>query len=294
MKRLCALLCFLSAIALANGQSTLQYKLQKDEVYVVRQQAEQVITQELEGASHVLTNNIDGILAFKVVEVNEDNYQLELTFEDLNMKMKSSIQGELMNVKAKEVVEGDIQSKMFNSLLGSPVNMKLAKTGEILEVIGGESLINKMVANAGVDDDFTLNMMKKSLEKEFGSEALSNSYEQMTFIYTVDEVNLNDTWQNEFTGKLSAKNTWTLKDITADKASISAISDVTMKLEEPAVTMNLNGSQSTEVTTDLATGFITKMVVEGLSEGSSTMAQMGDQEIPTSIKSTITYELITE
>jgi len=218
----------------------------------------------------------------------------QITFEDLNMKMNSSIQGEMMNVKAKEVVEGDIQSMMFNSLLGNPVNMKLSKTGEILEVVGGDSLVSKMVANAGIEDEFTLNMMKKSLEKEFGSEALSDSYEQMTFIYSDQEVNLKDTWQNEFTGKLNAKNTWTLNGLTDDNASISAIADVVMKIEEPAVTMNLTGSQSTELTTDISSGFITKMVVEGLAKGSSTMAQMGDQEIPTSIKSTITYELIKE
>jgi len=287
------LLCLFSFGSIL-GQKTLGYNLAKDQVFMVKQSAEQIITQELDGATHVLTNNIDGILEFKVVGVNEDDYEIELSFEDLNMQMNSSIQGELMNVKAKEAVEGDVQSMMFNSLLGNPVNMKLSKTGEILQVTGGDSLVSKMVSKAGIEDDFTMNMMKKSLEKEFGSEALSNSYEQMTFIYPTQEVDSGDTWQNEFSGKLNAKNTWTLKELTNSNASINGTADVVMKIEEPAVNMNLTGNQTTKVTTDISTGFITMMVVEGLAEGSSTMAQMGDQEIPTTIKSTVSYELITE
>jgi len=294
MKQLYTFIFSLFIIGGVYGQTPLQYNLKKDQTYTVKQEAQQIITQELEGASHVLTNTIDGILEFKVLDEVENEYNIELMFKDLNMKMKSSIQGELMNVKAKEVVEGDMQSMMFNSLLETPVKMKLSKNGAILEVTGGDSLVTKMVATAGLEDEFTKNMMRESLKKEFGSKALSDSYEQMTYIYADKPVQEGETWQNEYSGKLNAKNTWTLMEKTDDNARISGKANVTMKIEEPAVTMNLTGSQNTELSTDLATGFPIKMVVEGLSEGSSTMAQMGDQEIPTTIKSTITYELITE
>jgi len=276
------------------GQSHLQYNLKKDQIYTVKQEAQQIITQELEDTSHVLTNNINGVLEFKVLDEGENDYNIELIFKDLNMKMKSSIQGELMNVKAKEAVEGDLQSMMFNSLLGSPVEMKLSKNGAILEVMGGDSLVSKMVNAAGLEDDFTINMMRESLKKEFGSEALSDSYEQMTYIYADRPVEEGDTWQNEYAGKLNAKNTWTLTELTDDNAKINGTAEVIMEIADAAVTMNLVGTQSTEITTDIDTGFLIKMAVEGTSKGTSVMAQMGTQEIPTNIQSTITYELITE
>lgn len=294
MKQLYPLLFFMLFLGGIYGQTTLEYKLEKDEVFIIKQQAEQIITQELEGTSHVLTNNIDGILQFKVLGEGENDYNIELIFKDLNMKMTSSLQGELMNVKAKEVVEGDMQSLMFNALLGNPVSMTLSKTGAILEVIGGDSLVTKMVDKAGLKDEFTANMMKKSLEKDFGSEALSNSYEQMTFIYSDNPVVTGDNWKNEYSGRLNAKNTWTLAEMNERNAKISGTADIIMKVEEPAATMNLTGIQNTKITTDIASGFIVKMDVEGSAEGSSTIAQMGDQEIPTNIKSTITYELIAE
>ena len=135
-------------------------------------------------------------------------------------------------------------------------------------------------------------MMKKSLEKEFGSEALSNSYKQMTFIYPQTNIKIGDTWQNTYTGKLTARNTWTLNELNDENAMISGESLVEMNITEPATTMKLNGTQETTIVTCLESGFIKNMTVSGLSKGTSTITQMGDQEIPTTIKSTITYELI--
>ena len=56
--------------------------------------------------------------------------------------------------------------------------------------------------------------------------------------------------------------------------------------------MKLDGSQSTRIETDLLTGFIISMKVEGTSKGVTRMTQMGDAVIPTSIQSVTTYELI--
>ncbi len=286
---------FLFTLALGTlcySQTTLGYHLKKDEIFTIQQDAEQVITQNMNGAVHELTNTVNGVLEFKVVGTNANSFEIALRFKDLNMKMTSSIQGELMNVKARDVQEGDMQSKMFHSLLDIPVKMTLSKTGDILQVEGGDSLVLKMVEASGLEDEFSLNMMRKSLETEFGSEALSNSYEQMTFIYPTEGVQVGDSWENEYYGKLNAKNLWTLKSVTDSNATISGSAAVLMEVTEPTTTMKLNGEQQTLVTTDIATGFVKSMKVEGMAEGTATMVQLGDQEIPTTIKSTVTYQLI--
>lgn len=274
------------------GQTTLQYQLKKGDVFKVKQDAEQIITQELDGATHEITNHIDGILEFKVLGELNNGYEVALTFKDLNLKMTSSIQGELMNVKAKEVNDEDMQSKVFNTILNNPVKMVLAKNGNILKVQGGDSLVSKMARASGLEDEFSINMMKKSLENEFGSEALSNSYKQMTFIYPDKKVNVNDKWENVYNGKLKTTNVWTLKSIEENKAKISGKAKVLMDVTDANTVMKLSGTQTTTLTADINTGFIKHMLVEGLSNGVSTMKQMGGQEIPTTIKSKITYQLI--
>lgn len=292
MRHYLSFLATLLFTSVCVGQTVLEYKLKKDAIYTIKQEAQQIITQELDGSTHELTNKIDGILEFKVLGQRDSIYDIALTFKDLNLVMTSSIQGELMNVKAKEVVEDDMQSQIFNSLLNKPVKMVLAKNGDILEVKGGDNIVAQMAEASGLEDEFSLKMMKKSLEKEFGSEALSNSYKQMTFIYPKNKVKIGGNWKNEYGGKLQAKNVWTLKNLSKENATISGLADVTMNVSEPTTTMKLTGSQKTQITTDLSSGFIQKMVVEGVSKGASTMAQMGEQEIPTTIKSIITYELI--
>ncbi len=293
MRNFLGILFIVLSSTVSLAQTQLEYKLKKNAVFTVKQNAKQIITQELDGASHILTNKIDGVLEFKVLEVRDTTYQIALKFKDLNLNMTSSIQGELMDVHAQEVNKNDMQSQIFNSLLNRPVNIILAKTGDILEVKGGDSLVVKMAEASGLEDEFSLNMMKKSLQKEFGSEALSNSYKQMTFIYPSKKVKVADTWKNQYSGKLQADNTWTLKAITADTANITGSAKVTMNVTEAATTMKLAGTQKTNITTSAITGFIRKMTVEGVSKGSSTMTQMGDQEIPTTIESSITYELLT-
>ena len=292
MKNAIIFVFFLLLSTAAFSQTNLEYNLKEGQVYKVRQEAQQVILQEMDGAKHELINQISGLLEFQVTKERDTIFEIDLFFRDLNMVMTSSIQGELMNVKASEVDENDIQSKIFNSLLNVPVHMILSKNGDILEVTGGDSLVAKMSGASGISDEFTLNMMKKSLEGEFGSEALSNSYEQMTFIYPSKPVNIGDSWKNEYQGKLSARNSWQLEAVSDTSATIKGEAEITMDISEPASTMKLDGSQSTLIETDLLSGFILSMKVEGSSKGVTVMTQMGTAEIPTSIQSVTTYELI--
>lgn len=292
MKKLSYLLVYLLINTTLLGQSRIQYNLSLDDVFTIKQDANQIITQEIDGATHEITNMLQGILEFRVKGDTNNTYAINVMFKDLNLKMTSSIQGELMNVKAKDFEEDDAQSKIFNSLLDVPIQIILARTGDILEVSGGDSLVSIMAKASGLEDEFSLNMMKKSLEKEFGSEALSNSYKQLTFLYPDTSIEVGDSWKNEYTGKLQAQNTWTLNEITEASANIEGKALVVMDVVEPSSTMKLNGTQNSSVITDITTGFVKKMTVHGLAEGFTTLTQMGDQEIPTTIKSTIIYELI--
>ncbi|NNJ89830.1 MAG: hypothetical protein HKP53_10535 [Eudoraea sp.] len=274
------------------AQEKLQYNLKKGDVFLVKQEARQAIVQEIDGAAHEILNVISGQMEFKVVAKNSDSYAIDIIFEDLIMTMTSSTQGVLMDIHAKEVDPTNVQSRIFNSLLNVPIHIKLANNGDILEVQGGDSLVVKMTEASGLEDAFSLNMMKASLKKEFGSEALSNSYKQMTYIYPDRSITVGDTWENTYEGKLKAQNVWKLDSVNTENAMISGIATIVMEIKEPATTMLLDGTQDTSITTDLNSGFIKKMKVEGVSKGYSTIAQLGDKKIPTTISSSVTYELI--
>ncbi|GMN09205.1 hypothetical protein MTsPCn9_03390 [Croceitalea sp. MTPC9] len=285
------LISFLATFSI-QAQNTLKYDLKEGALFKVKQQAKQLITQQLEGTKHEMTNDLTGLYDFKVTGVDDKGYDLVLIFQDFALKSNSSIQGVLMDVKAKELVEGDIMSEMFHSLIGHELQMRMNTNGSVVSVEGGDELITKMISSAGIEDEFTMNLMRKSLEKEFSSDGLAKSFEQMTYFYPNEAVAIGDSWENTYSGKLSANNTFKLEKVEGNTTSISGTAAVIMNTEESGTTMSLSGSQETVIQTNTTNGFIKKVMVSSLAEGSTKMAQMGNVEIPTTIESTTTYELL--
>ncbi len=283
---------FLVLSPICKGQEKLQYNLKKGDVFQVRQVARQDIVQEIDGAAHEVTNDLSGTLEFKVTGKTEDTYSIDITFQELFMKMTSSMQGVVLEVNAQDLDPDDVQSRIFHSLLNEPVHMTMRANGDIVEVKGGDSIVAKMIRASGLQEAFAVNMLRSSLKNEFGSKALSDSYKQMTYIYPDRTIKVGDTWKISYSGKLNANTLWKLDSLDGKNASISGTAEIVLKIEEPATTMVLDGTQNTRVTTDLRSGFILRMKVEGISKGYSTLAQMGTQKIPTTITSSITYELI--
>lgn len=274
------------------GQSSLSYEFKEGDKFIVQQNAKQYITQQLEEVTHEMENNISGLMEFKVTGAKEDLYEINMSFLDLGMHMTSNLQGELMSIEANEIVEGDVQSRIFNSLLHVPIQIILSKSGNVLSVHGGEKLITKMVQASGLTDEESKSALKESLKGEFGSEALSNSFRQMTYIYPENIDATVTQWANEYSGKLSAKNLWTLEKTSQTGHHIKGQADITMNITDAGTTMSLTGKQETTITTDATTGFILDMLVEGFSEGTTMTEFSGDMEIPTSVRSNTSYKLI--
>ena len=285
----CFLCCFHGCF---YGQSTLGYQLKEGDVFIVEQQAEQQIVQSLEGTSHELTNRISGILQFRVLQVRDTSFILEFMFRDLVFQIESSLQGMLLDIHAAEADPSDTQARIFNALLNVPVEMELGREGRIMEVTGGDSLVARVVDQAGLEDGFNKTVMQRTLEQEYGSRALAQSYEQMTFFYPRIPVSVGDRWKNSYEGKISTQNTWQLDSLNVERAVISGVATIRMKTADPSSSMDLEGTQKMTVMTHGPSGFLNEMQVENQASGISTSAQTGDLEIPTTITSMITYRLI--
>jgi hypothetical protein len=278
--------------ALSFGQTQLQYNLRKGEVFTIKQEAVQQITQDMDGNRHEITSSLEGVLEFRVLSVGGNSYEMAVEFKDLRLYMYSSSEGELLDIDASEIAEGDVPSKIFNSLLNVPIRIVLERSGKVLSVKGGDSLVSRMASASGVEDSFTLDLMKESLDRDFGTEALSNSYEQMTFIYPGREIRIGDSWENEYEGKISSSNHWTLDGLKGGHATISGKAEVNMDLQEQTASMSLKGNRKTELSADLISGFLVVMKVESHSEGFSAIQELGSTTIPTTINTTITSKRI--
>ena len=290
MKAFTILLIFLSTLSL-SAQKILQYDLKINDLFNVEQQAKQHITQEINGEDQVIDNNLKSSMQFKVVKVEQDFITFEMTFRYMKMSMSSPSLGELLNADTSNDDDSDLTSKMFKGTLNIPVTMVMERTGKIQSISGGEKLIASMFKAAGITDAAAIEANKAQFEKQFGSDALSNSFEQMTYFLPNKSVKLGDTWENAYQGDLKATNKWTLETYNADAYTISGIAASTMSNIDENVMMVLTGSQKTTINANTKTGLFKEITVDGVYIG-DTQVYAGNITIPTKITSTITYKIL--
>ncbi|WP_027124798.1 DUF6263 family protein [Gelidibacter mesophilus] len=290
MKTITLLFFILSSLAV-NAQKALQYDLKVNDSFNVEQQAKQHIIQDINGVDQVINNNLKSAMQFKVIKVDQNLITLEMIFKQMKMTMSSPSLGELLNADTANEDDSDLTSKMFRGTLNIPVIMIMEKTGKIRSISGGENLIASMFKAADITDKESIEANKAQFEKQFGSAALSNSFEQMTYFLPAQSVKVNDTWENIYQGDLESKNTWTLTAYDADSFSVSGNANTTMSNIDENVTMVLVGTQKTSVIANSKTGLFKNITVEGVYSG-DTQVNAADMTIPTKITSTITYKIL--
>ncbi len=272
------------------AQKKLQYNLNVGDKFSVEQEAIQHITQDLNGVEQIIENNLMSVMNFEVIKVTANDYTLLMNFKRLKMLMSSPTLGELSNSDTDLIDSTDLSNMLFKGLLNVPVTIVMEKSGKIKSVSGGDKLIENMFVSAGIDQPEIISSSKGQMEKQFGSEALSNSFEQMTYFYPVDAVSVGNEWTNSYTGNMSAKNDWQLDAQSDEVVNISGISTTTMSTIDENVNMTLTGNQKTTILASPKNGLFKLITVTGENSG-STLVHAQDMTIPTQIKSTIIYKI---
>ncbi|MCW5519710.1 hypothetical protein J1N09_07660 [Aureitalea sp. L0-47] len=285
------LICMLVAgFSCLHAQHKLGYKFKLGDEYRISQKAIQNITMTMGGEVHNLTNTLEGIFSFTVSEVHDDHYIIETSFETMKFSTTSDIMGTLNDVDtARDASETDMEAQIFKGLINVPFYMTMQKDGHIVKIDGVDDLLESMIRNAGIEDESTKAMVKEGVSKQFGSESLSSSMEQFTYIYPSNKVTTADTWQNEFTGDLTAQNTWSLDGYSNSEIKISGAATIQLKVTDESMNMELEGTQDSSVLAYSGDGFINTVVIEQRAEGVSRMMGVAG-DIETKIDSKITYK----
>ena len=290
MKHIIAICVFISSLQL-TAQQVLQYNMAVGNEFTVEQEAKQHITQDLQGTDQIIENTLTSQMHFKVTAVNDATITLEMTFKTMKMLMSSPSLGVLLNADTEIKDESDMTSNMFKASLNIPVTIIMEKTGKIQAVNGSEKLIESMFKAANITELAQMEASRSQFEKQFGSSALSQSFEQMTYYLPAKKAALNYTWSTVFSGNLEAKNTWTLAEYSTETSKITGTSTTVMSTIDENVVMVLNGTQTSTITLDSKTGLFQNIVVKSENSGNAQIAS-ANASIPTTIKSTITYKIV--
>lgn len=289
--KLATIVLLFSLLSISSyGQIRLQYNLKIGDSILIHQKANQIITQNVDGSNHEMTNNLESKFVFIVKKATDSSYISDFYFKLFKLESTSNLYGEIMSVNtAAPVAPDDIEAAIFSGLTNAILKVELLKTGKIKSIQGTTQMITKMLKNSGITDEYTREIMIEEMKKEFGNKSLSDSFEQLTYIYPKQKVAIGSTWKNKYSGDLQAENLWTLQGINANLELI-AIAKVSMESTEDTYKMVLNGEQKTHVLADIKTGIVKTMSVTSKTQGNTVSLQNNSVKIPTSIYSITTYK----
>lgn len=291
MKSLLPFLFFLLGASLIQGQTRLQYKLQPGSRFEVWQEGTQELLQQFPEGKQEIRNEMRGHMILSVIEANQDAYLLEARFLDLELLIESDVHGVLLQVDTKDQADDQAgESVLFREIIDVPFKVRMARNGNILGVSGGDALIDRLLSSSEPEDPFTEALMRSTLEKDFGSQALIEGFRQLTFFYPDHTVSVGDQWKNSYTGKIQAENQWTLSSLEREAAVIKGFSTVRMSIpaEDSGKQYLLKGKQETKIVTYRNSGFAREMQIKTRAEGKTTFE---DKQIPTIITATTKYTL---
>jgi hypothetical protein len=273
MKIKLILTAIVAAFVITNAvaQTTLQLNLQKGETYYQTNKTNLDVSMSISGMSMAIISASDQKYAFKVVNLDGDNYDLEVVFERLSMSTttpQASISYSSENPK-------DAISSALAEATKHSFNIKMNKLGEVLEVTNFDKFLDATLSQNSEIFEAEKQQIKQLLEEA------RNSISSSISIYPKMAVSTGDIWEttnSATSGGISINSTskFTLSESTASYNKISGA--ITLQSDPNAAPMydpsmggsikyKISGTGNIDITLDAKSGWIieanTKQNVKG-------------------------------
>lgn len=154
-----------------------------------------------------------------------------------------------------------IASRLFHGLKGQSFNMKVSEAGDLVEITGFETIVDKMVesATAGTGiPDAAKQGMRDGMSKQFNAESMKEQLQQAFNIFTSKPVKVGDSWEKKIgtsgNKKMKMTNTYTVRSISDREVVLAVRSVVDEMVTDNGVTMT--GNQEGTVVVEPATGML--------------------------------------
>lgn len=305
MKKLIILLPLLAILfqACNNGDSNeITLNLEQGETYSYFIVAEVDISQSFNGMSmnqHIKSSNK---VNYKVMDISDDQYTLEVSYEEISMYMDMGT-GQITEIDSENPDPYNPASLALEKLKDQAFSIKVSKYGEIMGFEDLDNFVDKVIESLDVDNYMVKTQVRSFLEQTFSEETLLLSFEPMFNFYPAMTVREGDNWEKKnisenYLGKLEPF-TYTL-DEAGDSYKISGEGDLVEKANPKALNISgneiiyhLNGEITSEFTLDPATGWVIsgEIIQDASGDNELKMTALGGQEmiVPMSYYATINF-----
>ncbi|WP_299780679.1 DUF6263 family protein [uncultured Formosa sp.] len=246
-------------------QTDLALKLEKGKTYKQISNAKATITQKANGQEIKMIMTINGTLSFLVNTVNDTDYSMEATFDELNMSMQTP-QG-TMSFSSEKEDKNDIMSSVFKTMKNKTFGITMSKTGKIVDIKAVNNAWDTAINSMEQLSDRQKGQLKAQIMKSYGAQVLKDNIEMATAIYPEHGLSTGDTWTINKTieSNMHAKMITDYKFVerTPDHILITGKSAISTTDKEAYIEFNgvsmkydLTGTMTSKIKVDNNTGWI--------------------------------------
>jgi hypothetical protein len=258
----------LSVIALTAFAQKVKpaLNLAKGETYYTVTVSNSTISQTFNGQDVNYTIGMSGKTAFKVIDIVDTVYNMEVSYKSIGMKMQTPQATMDFNSDAKD--PQDLPSKLLAALRDKPFLVSISKNGRVLSVKNIDKIMTSVFDGITSVDSTQKAQVKTQFTQSFGEAAFKGNLEQTLAIYPGKKVAKNDTWvihvQLESTMSANITTTYQLLDITDagyvihGDGKLATLSDKVSKINGMEATYALTGTMKSDINVDKKTGWVTQ------------------------------------
>lgn len=271
----------------------LELNLLKGGIYKQKITSIMTINQTVNGQLINMDITINGSTTYKVIEIQNTVFEMEVRYESLTMKM--GLPNGVMEFNSEKNDETDIFSTILNSMINKPFLVKMTNKGKVNEVKNLELIFSNMFEKFPQLSDAQKEQIKNQLLQAYGEKAFKGNIEMFSAIFPNSPVSKGDKWtiktqlESGMAGKMNA--IYILKEINDSHYLISGEAKIETADKEAYIESNgmplkynLNGTMNSEIKIDKKSGWIINAVIKQSIKGTAYVKDNpkvpGGMEIP--------------
>jgi predicted secreted protein len=260
--------------------------------YVLTMEVNQTRSQTVDDEKQSLGQEMLQVWDVNVTALQKNgNMDIELTYK--RVKIDQDFGGQRIEYDSDSPPEVLDQSmKSLAVMPGTVIRAEMTPDGKVVSVDGVDAMIDKMIEAMNITDSQEKRAVLADLRKQWGTDAMKQSLEQITSFYPARPVSPGSSWTSDFdltSGvPMHIVSTYNLQTRIGARDSIDVSSQISSDSATSSVTMgplsmaySINGSQSGTILVDEATGLPLSSRLDMHYEGTVAVSGVPDQESQT-------------
>ena len=283
MKKILILIAALAiSFSLQAQQIDLKLNLETGKVYKQNIVSTNKMAQEMSGMNFTIDMNALNHMSFKVLDIENDEYRLEVKFDSTRMDIKSpfsSITASSGKPEAKDYLSLYLQKYTEKAFI-----IRMTKYGQVTQMENFDEQIKSILDDLSNVDPGPMSQMKSQLEQSYGKEAFKNNIVTQMSYFPAKKVGIGEKWiDNAVMNTGVPVNNITEYELTgfdSNTATLNGISTYSisdgkgiMEINGEKMNMEVSGKGTYEIKIDRKSGWIIESKLKNEITINATMKQ---------------------